>query len=460
MGSAASFIIAHSIRRCSPGDVKSLCIKVEGSSAIPQSPCLTNDTDSSSDKDDGIRAASSTNKNERKPSRIRAKTVPNVRLDLIIPKKIVDNFDDSSYHKSWLSDIESEALFQHLKIIGEEKRPRNGSSPQVSMKYPLWALYYGIKRQKDNAIAVDRWGSPYESLLRVEEPSVEIIACCEKLKKSFGLKSSSINSIVVNYYFDGDTTFIPGHRDSVACLEENSSIYCLSLGATRSFILADNAYCGQSEREKIDVAKEWRVGHGDLFSLGPQTNENYCHTVPIEPALKSMRISVIFRTVSKSFVDFNGPVKTVNCASDTTKEFSAELITTDGFNDPGLREHVADLIQIRENDKRMEKFLKKYYHEILKEVVHAKKVLPRNSDLMDNVNRLHDEIIIHRTENRKNNCLNKSDHDQINDQINKAYGDYLERKEMITEQLALKNGDVDDDHEYYMGNGTAVPIHS
>lgn len=447
MGSAASFIIARGIRRCSPDDVKSLCIKVEDRSAIPQLPCLTNNTDSSSGKDDGIRAASSTNKNERKPSRTRAKTVPNRKLDSRFPKKIVDNFDDSSYHKSWLSDIESEALFQHLKTIGEEKRPRNGNSPKISMKYPLWALYYGIKRQKDDAIAVDRWGSPYESLLRVEEPSAEIIACCEKLKISFGLKSSSINSVVVNYYLDGDTNFIPGHRDSVACLEENSSIYCLSLGATRSFILADNAYCGQSERQKIGIVKEWRVGHGDLFSLGPQTNENYCHTVPIEPALKSMRISVIFRTVSKSFVDFNGPLKTVNYASDKTKDFSAVLITTNGFNDSGLREHVADLIQIRENEKRMKKL-----------TVHTKEVLPRNSYLMDNIKRLHDEIIIRRAENGRNNCLKKSDHDQIHDQINNSYCDYLERKKMITKQLALKNGDIDDNHKYYMGNGTAVPI--
>jgi hypothetical protein len=205
MGSAASFVISHAIKSHCQGDVKRLSTKVEHSPNIP--PCVnsprnlrsTRQIQPSCPKDDGIRSAVTTDSNDRKSIRSNSKRDS---------KKSVDKFDDSSYHKSWLSESESEAFFLHLKAVGEEKRPRTGAP--VSMKYPLWALYYGMKRQKDNAIAVDRWGSPYESLLRVEDPSAETIACCEKLKKTFGLQFSSVNSIVVNYYFDGDSTFIPG----------------------------------------------------------------------------------------------------------------------------------------------------------------------------------------------------------------------------------------------------------
>jgi hypothetical protein len=57
------------------------------------------------------------------------------------------------------------------------------------------------------------------------------------------------------------------------------AVYIVSLGATRLYI--DNAYCGQSEREKLTLqrmeSRLWRF----IFII--QRNENYCHTVPIEP---------------------------------------------------------------------------------------------------------------------------------------------------------------------------------
>ena len=194
-------------------------------------------------------------------------------------------FEDSTYNAQWLSPAEADALFAHLKEVGEKQRPRNAAGEPASMKYPLWTIYYGMKREKDGAIALDRWGSYHESWIRVEEPSPEVARCCEKLREFQGLPASDVNSIVVNYYFDGDTTYIPAHRDTVACLKEGSSIYCLSLGASRSFCLVDNSNSGGYIKEEMDVKKEWVVRHGDLFALGQRTNELYCHAVPKVPPL-------------------------------------------------------------------------------------------------------------------------------------------------------------------------------
>ena len=66
-------------------------------------------------------------------------------------------FEDSSYQRSWMTTEEADALFQHLKEVGEKQRPRESEASSASMKYPLWTLYYGSKRSKDNAIALDRW---------------------------------------------------------------------------------------------------------------------------------------------------------------------------------------------------------------------------------------------------------------------------------------------------------------
>lgn len=452
MGSAASIPITYAIKGYFQGDLKRLGGKTGDCLKIPPYITCHEEYGSGESKQECIaRPALSTNHSEKKSNGIPSR----------LPKKIVDLFRDSSYHQSWLSESESKALFMHLKAVGEEKRPRNDTSSQVSIKYPLWALYYGLKRQKDNAVAVDRWGSYHESWLRVDEPSAEIAVCREKLKKYFGLSNSSINSIVVNYYFDGDSTYIPCHRDTVACLEENSSIYCLSLGATRSFILTGNECCGQYQRDKLKIEKEWRVGNGDLFSLGPITNENYCHAVPIEPALKSMRISIVFRTVDKSFVDLNGPSKSVNYANGKIKKFTAELLTTKGFDDEGLREHVADLISKREDDKRKRICITKEAHQptfsLSNDVdrLHKEKIMNRSNrknmisetSLSNDVDHLHKEKIINRS-NRKN-MISGND----SEKIDVAYNEYLEDNKIITKQLAME-----DDLKYYMGNGMSVPI--
>ena len=267
--------------------------------------------------------------------------------------RYTEHFSDSSYHRLWLAPEEADDLFYHLKQVGEQKRAISGPRDTTKMKYPLWTLYYGMKRNLDGALALDRWGSYHESWIRVEEPSREIEACCNKLRHSLGLHENSVNSIVVNYYFDGDTTYIPAHRDTVSCLEDGSSVICLSLGASRDFVLTDNSNCGEYIKDKMKIKHEWRVKHGDLFVLGPETNEKYCHAVPMEPALENMRISVIFRTISKSFVNLNGPYRSVKYASGTMKEFNAICITTSGFNDYGTEEHIVDLIQERENKRKI-----------------------------------------------------------------------------------------------------------
>jgi hypothetical protein len=65
-----------------------------------------------------------------------------------------------------------------------------------------------------------------------------------------------------------------------------------------------------------------------------------------------MRISVIFRTVDKSFVKFGAEPKMATYATGKSKVFTAECVTAKGFDDTGIVEHVADLVAHREELKR------------------------------------------------------------------------------------------------------------
>lgn len=67
-------------------------------------------------------------------------------------------FMDSVFRKRWLPPAQADALFDELKRLGELRRPKTDVG--VNVKYPLWALYYGMKRVKDGALALDRWYLP------------------------------------------------------------------------------------------------------------------------------------------------------------------------------------------------------------------------------------------------------------------------------------------------------------
>jgi len=278
----------------------------------------------------------------------------------------IENFMDSTYIGQWLSQDDADELFHHLRDIGERDRPQ--TSVKGDLKYPLWSLYYGFKREIDNARALDRWGSHHESWIRVLEPTDLIAKYCLRIRDDFKLPHYAVNSIVVNYYFDGDATFIPAHRDTTACLEEGSSIFCLSLGASRDFLLTSNDDSGKHLKEAMTVEREWRVNHGDLFALGQETNTSFCHAVPQEKQVSKLRISVIFRSISKSFIDLDSSEKSVEYASGNIHKYKAECIKTSTYNDPGIREHISDLIASREIKKLAKRVISKVNNSLFSEV--------------------------------------------------------------------------------------------
>ena len=319
-----------------------------------------NDNDLADRLEDAFGTVVSKSDEVRKSNLVTAQTAPTSSSTTSLSSSSSSNCDcfmDSQLRRQWLSSREADELLQHLVQVGERHNHKrdNGSNK----KYPLWSLYYGFARKKDGARALDRWGSYHESWMRVMEPTDVLQKYCKKLRKDFNLSDDSVNSIVVNYYYDGDSTYIPAHRDTTACLEENSQIHCLSLGATRDFVLCDNEDTGKFERSEMTIKRDWDVGHGDLFSLGEVTNHAYLHAVPRSTRVMKLRISVIFRSISKSFIKFeNTEEKSVEYASGNIHKFAAECISTVDYNDEGKREHIADLISRREISKLAKKIVK------------------------------------------------------------------------------------------------------
>lgn len=77
-----------------------------------------------------------------------------------------ETFMDSIYIKNWLCNQEADQLFNHLYEKGAEMKKKMDSmiATNPDVKYPLSTITYGFKREIDDALALDRWGSYHEGL--------------------------------------------------------------------------------------------------------------------------------------------------------------------------------------------------------------------------------------------------------------------------------------------------------
>ena len=59
---------------------------------------------------------------------------------------------------------------------------------------------------------------------------------------------------------------------------------------------------GEKERSKLNVLQEFPMSPGDLFVLTPEANVNYSHCVPKDPTVTELRVSLVFRHVTKHWI--------------------------------------------------------------------------------------------------------------------------------------------------------------
>jgi len=380
--------------------------------------------------------------------------------------RVKDNtkFMDSTYIEGWLSKKEATHLYDYLKQIGDRQRPAAiAAASKQKSKYPLWTTYYGVARQLDGAKALDRWGSNYEGWNRVEDPPEILHQCCALLKKSFKLSDDAVNSMVVNYYYDGEHTYIPAHRDTVACLEDNSDIFCLSLGASREFVLCANEDAGKYVQKDMTVVEQYRVKHGDLFVLGPITNSAYCHAIPQEKSISNLRISIIFRTIAKSFIDFHAEKRVAEYADGRTKMFTSETITCKSMHDAGIREHLSDLINDREAKKRLRLLTRQQQQQPSTIIINSSTSRRKNDNNGDDEHyhhHHHHDKDCHDDDDLKKSMTITTRTAQLC--VKDIFEKYLRNSRPMsgTRSISTPNTVVEDDESldlYYMGSASTVP---
>lgn len=183
---------------------------------------------------------------------------------------LIKNFLNGFMLKDIIEKLEKEVLWNKFEINGKELC-RTGSFQGISNEFG--------DKPYIRCPSIDI----VENITPIINQIVELIPIT--LKDNFNFSFEKPNIIKIQKYDDG-RSFITDHTDKIIDLEENSPIFNLRLGATRTFVLTN-----KKTKDKYLI----KMPHNSLFIIGPDTNKNYLHGVPKETHISEPSYSLVFR---------------------------------------------------------------------------------------------------------------------------------------------------------------------
>ena len=70
----------------------------------------------------------------------------------------------------------------------------------------------------------------------------------------------------------------------------------------RPFIITRLSSLGKKARKDLEIVAEFPMHAGDVYALDGSTNSRFGHCVPVDASVTELRVSYVFRCVSKDFV--------------------------------------------------------------------------------------------------------------------------------------------------------------
>lgn len=109
------------------------------------------------------------------------------------------------------------------------------------------------------------------------------------------IENSKFNSILINYYQNGNQGIAP-HKDDPETFGLEPTIVLLSIDGPRTFCIERTKLDSlKRDKEKSFQNKEFILPDNSLMIMGGGSQRNFCHFLKDEPNIKSPRYSLTFR---------------------------------------------------------------------------------------------------------------------------------------------------------------------
>ncbi len=186
----------------------------------------------------------------------------------------------------WLSGQQANDLYE--KVVNE------------TYDFSQGQLSYFHGRRFDPGHRMCRYGTPgvtytFKGKPKPLKPLTPALECIRQMLISqLGIQ---LNTVVVNYYFDGTSGLYP-HTDStyIPQLGPQPAIIGVSFGGTRTFSLTKDALLDKKGRmSKTCERHDLPLGHGDLLVMWGDSQKEWRHGIPIEPNASDPRVSLTYR---------------------------------------------------------------------------------------------------------------------------------------------------------------------
>lgn len=200
------------------------------------------------------------------------------------------------YYENFLTDEEQKALFDHL-LTDPSVKWQQGKYGERKLPRMLWSM-------RDAAIKPDELNTHYQQYTGTD--STPFTKPMENLRRKIEEKFPGLKLTYcqLNYYRDGKDA-IGFHQDKE--LHDKHSIYSISLGCTRTFILkpkekslpdkkrkyTDSNIKEEEEKEEKEI--RYDLNPGSLLVFDHIVNSKYLHSIVRDPSVSHQRVNITFR---------------------------------------------------------------------------------------------------------------------------------------------------------------------
>ena len=196
--------------------------------------------------------------------------------------------------ENFLSCNELKNLKTNLNNIKDWKITKKYNGKEIK-RLQKWYQMNNLNFGKNWIVKNEQWKSNEYEIFLIELQDLVQDKMNNFYKEYEFIENSKFNSILINYYQNGNQGIAP-HKDDPETFGLEPTIVLLSIDGPRTFCIERTKLDSlKRDKEKSFQNKEFILPDNSLMIMGGGSQRNFCHFLKDEPNIKSPRYSLTFR---------------------------------------------------------------------------------------------------------------------------------------------------------------------